>query len=645
MADGDLNIRINTSTDPKGLQEAKKQLDEVKQTAEKVAPAIDKTNKEFQETGSKAPQAIERTRRGVKGLLDEVKAAPGFVGKLNAAFSALLLHPVILAFATLATAVRGARKAITEFAETERDVRSWGNAAAAQGRLTESFRNQVSGLVDKMEKLTAIDGAHWWAAIEEVTKRGATSGNIERYVEGIANLTALMGTDGSVEAAAKTFGQAMSGQMMAIRRLGIEVDDTKTLAEQLDDILQQLAERGAGVLEGRSKTLTGQMDLLKIQFNETAEAVGGFLARTRLLQASMAWSTWVFTKLQGLLPEIKIGIDDIANKSPKAAKALKDVGDSAAAGADGIDSQKTALESLSDAYEKAKKAAEEFRAHQDALDDEEAANQLAQIDYLEEAGIMNENDASKARAGVRRATAKKKTNRELSAIAEEEARLRADSASAVNRQVDTEERAKSLGGRRDELLTRASRFFGVSADELRDPKKLESLILSERARLGKGTERDRMAARNGVFAEIEKLPHVMGEASRAENAAAAAKANYEQVFAATSPRIEAMERRRHLLGFTQSRIETENRTELLRIQKNAQGGSPTDFRNAAFAPAAGNLGGEMQENTRLQENNGNKTLHIIRDQNALLKQISAELDKLRIEQNLIKSREKHRRNP
>jgi hypothetical protein len=608
--DGDINVRINTSSDPKG---------------------------------------IDQTRRGVRGLLDEIKTAPGLLGKVNAAFSGLLINPAIAAFAALAAAIGTTRKAVGEFSDSQRELRSWATAAAAQGKLTEGFRNQVEALVDSMEELTAIDGAEWWKAIEEVTKRGAGPENIERYIRGIANLTALMGSDGSVEAAAKIFGQAMSGQTMALKRLGIEIDETKSLAEQLESILAQAAERGAGVLEGRGKTLSGEMDRLKLQFNKLSEAVGGFLYATGLLQVSMGTMTMGFRFLRSLLPEVKVDISDIANRTPEAANALKEAGEAAAAGAKGIQDQKSALDQLTGAYDQARKAADEFRAHQDALDDEEAANQLARIDYLVEAGVLNADDASKARAGVRRETVKRKTDRELAAMADEESRLRADSAQAANRQIDTEERAKGLSARRDSLLTEAAAFFGVDAGKLRDPKQLEELLRLEKLRLSDPQPRSEreaqmIANRMSRFNAISELPNVLAQAAAAEAEAAAARSNYDQVFAATSPRMEANERRRHVLGFVQSRIETENKTELLRAAKNPQGGAPTDFRNPAFAPAFGNFGGEMQENTRLQENNGSKILQIIREQNMRLNEFGSQLEQIRSEQGFLKSRERHNRN-
>jgi hypothetical protein len=67
---------------------------------------------------------------------------------------------------------------------------------------------------------------------------------------------------GDIVSAAEMFSKAMSGQFEMFTRLGIRIEKTGTQTEQLNALMLQLAQKGGGVLEAQSKTLTGQWQQL-----------------------------------------------------------------------------------------------------------------------------------------------------------------------------------------------------------------------------------------------------------------------------------------------------------------------------------------------------------------------------------------------
>lgn len=618
-SDGEINIRVNTTADATGLDQAKKGLAGVKQEAKEV-------------------------RTGFRGMLDQIAAAPGLMGKLTAAVGI-----VSAAFVALKGAIALARKAFNEFAEDEVRFRSWGQAAANAGVLTQGYADKVRDLIDKMERLTKIEGAKWFAAIEEVTKRGVGPDNIEKVVKGIADLAGAMGKDGDIETAAKILAQAMDGNIIALKRFGIEVDKTKSKAEQFDQILEQLAERGAGILEKRGKTLSGEMKGVRLAFDSLMQAGGGLISRTGLLQISFSFLANTLNNIKKLLPETKHSIDDLKNASPKLAENLKEAGKAAGASAEGFKDATSALDTLRKAYDDTAKAADEFRRQQDSLDDASTSAALAEIDFQVESGQLTEEEGRLARSGLRRDSAHRKAQREIDSISTQEKKLGSDRTMAEIEVYRTDAEAKFKGGFRDALMQKAAKEFGLEdPNDLRNPRRFEMLttgpgywemelerLTSHRGNLnrrdyqnsilgiepGMHTEgdltrfemqiREKMAEENAQKAQraakFEDLPAIIKDADASDEAARAAREKLQNIRAVANPKLQQLGNRRTEIGFTQRTADLENRTELVGVARERSQSSGTE-----------GLGAEISKSTNLQQSNGNELLQVVRDQQQAL---------------------------
>lgn len=274
---------------------------------------------------------------------------------------------------------------IKVFSEKESAVAKLDAALANAGQMTDGYRQKLQGLADEMESATAIAETKWMSVFSTLTKFGADTSNIEKYSEAVKNLAGFTGRD--IESAAFIFGKAMTGNTTMLSRLGIQFDKSKEGAAQLDDIMQQLATRGAGQLEVKSKTLTGQWYLLKDSISDLLGGIGNLISQTGILQASLRAVSSVLNFFSFAFPKTIEKVEGLTNKlAPLAGEArnvadgLGEMGDEA----EGLDALSTKGKSITEQFEAASAAIDKTRSSRDQLAGVKEALAIAKID-LEEA--------------------------------------------------------------------------------------------------------------------------------------------------------------------------------------------------------------------------------------------------------------------
>lgn len=710
MADKDFNIRINTVAQLQGAQQAQKQLEESIKTTKalgldtkaleaqlaRIDTALKSEAVSALSAATALKQVIEHTKNlggdtsGLESALARVEEKIGrpnnFLNRVNDRFEAIKqayhekgggLAGVINAFgarqlaamsafaAATAAAFTVAKKSVTEFAESEEKVLSLDQAVANQGRLTQAYADELRDLASAFEKTTAVAASEWLGVLEQLTKHGANASNIHEYAEAVKNLAGLIG--GDVASAAQIFSQAMAGSYEGLRRNGIAIKENVDASEQLQDIMRQLSERGAGILETRAKSLNGEWRGMKIALSNLLESFGGFIARTQVLQSSMELTTWWLRKLTNLIPEFHHNIDTVTNKLPVMSQGLTEAGAAAAGSVDGILSAQSAVDKLKGSYDAARDSAEEFRHQQDQLDDAQLQNQLAFIDNQEAKGLISSGDARVARAGFRMSANERRLKREQASIQEEEDRLRGEQNAAFNKYDSATSTAANKGAHRDRLIDEAKRYFGLESDQAIELKRIQAQLsgggLGEDDRRLKETRRDQLngilaagkgltygdgvkealaraeadfqqaqvASRNDPIvagqlgmrrqrlAILNELPQAIKDAAAAEAAAGAAKTNYNNVFGQTSPRREADAARLTELEFERRRNQLQNETEVFNTYRDRErNGMGSGFQGVVRGGGFGNFGAEMQENTRSIDGFGKQAVQILQQQNSIL---------------------------
>lgn len=92
------------------------------------------------------------------------------------------------------------------------------------------------------------------------------------------DVSAATGKD--VETVANALGKAYEGNLTSLTRLGIGIGAAEAKSLGLDGTMQKLAETFSGAATVQANTLEGQINRLKVTFDETKESVGGALLPT-----------------------------------------------------------------------------------------------------------------------------------------------------------------------------------------------------------------------------------------------------------------------------------------------------------------------------------------------------------------------------
>lgn len=406
QGDGDLNIRINTTTDGRGVDQAKKQVQDLK--------------KEVLTLG----QAYKEAGGGIRGLSAAGKQAAelynGAGGGLKGVFSVLAGGGARAAavIGGLTTALIGAKKALLEFAGAEKAVRGMQAALAQNGYLTDQVNERYQKLASTLQDLTGRADDEWIDVLKRLTQFGATPDNIERHVEAVKNLAGIM--EGDLSGAAAAVSKAMQGEFHAFSRLGIQIDEHATQIEKLDQLYRELAQRGGGQLEAQAESLTGQFAKFKNSLSDFFEAIGQGISNTGVVQTTLyglgttlAWLAEKFggtiATAEGMRNALKKNTDatvDAERYNRQYAESLKDTARNTQAISDALDDQLEAQRAL--------------RRIQDEQTDAQMALDLAMVDRLEKSGVISPDQAIGRRSGIRARAAGEKHRREQSARTEEE---------------------------------------------------------------------------------------------------------------------------------------------------------------------------------------------------------------------------------
>jgi hypothetical protein len=253
-----------------------------------------------------------------------------------------------------------AGKALSEFMQKQVEVAKLDAILAQNGLLTDKYREKLQRLSEAMEDQTAISSNEFLRAATNLTKFGADSSNIDRYMEAVKNLAGFL--EGGVSEAAFLFGKAMQGSTEMLGRYGIKVDETLSQTEKLESIMRQAAEKGGGLLESRVETITGKWDLFKEAVGQVLFGLGALISATGIVQGTLYGLTRTLNWLGELFPTLVPKIEGMKNAMRRAKETM--------------DEKQASAKRLTELTEKLGTAASEAAVKHDRL--RESINRVAQ---------------------------------------------------------------------------------------------------------------------------------------------------------------------------------------------------------------------------------------------------------------------------
>lgn len=161
-------------------------------------------------------------------------------------------------------------------------VRAFAEAQEAQNRLAFAFAKFPTLADTNVEAIRRLNSALMQKTRFDDDAIASAQGVLAQFDltgKQLAELTPLLldyaaATGKDLTTSAEDLGRAMMGQGRALKVLGIDFEDTGTIAGNFDQLMQDLSATVGGFAERDAQTAAGQLAILQNRFGEVQEAVG-----------------------------------------------------------------------------------------------------------------------------------------------------------------------------------------------------------------------------------------------------------------------------------------------------------------------------------------------------------------------------------
>ena len=220
-------------------------------------------------------ELLAETKQFIKEMGDGEKTVQSFgdraekMGKaVGAAFAA----------AAAAAAVYAAKLAVDGVKAAIEDEAAQMRLAKALENTTGATKDQIAGVEEQISKMSLAFGVADDQLRPAFQRLATATGNLDDANKGLnLALDISAATGKSVEAVSNALGKAYEGNTGALGRLGIGISSADLKSMSLDETMGKLAETFGGQATVKANTLEGQIQRLKVGFDEAKEAVGAGL--------------------------------------------------------------------------------------------------------------------------------------------------------------------------------------------------------------------------------------------------------------------------------------------------------------------------------------------------------------------------------
>ncbi len=244
-------------------------------TLELLLIAKDQASEAFEKVG----KAVEKTH----GNMDKLKA----VGSLAMAGVGL-------------AAVDFAKKSVDAYTESQAAQAKLQDAYSRFPALTNVSLDSLRKLDDEIQKKTGYDNDQLAMSQASLAAYGLTGDQIEKLTPLVADYATKTGVD--LATATDQVGKAMLGQGRALKTVGINFHDTKSVAGNFAEVTAGLTEKVGGLSDTMGQTAAGKSKILAASWEDLQKKVGEKLVPiletlTDKLTATVDWisanSSWL----------------------------------------------------------------------------------------------------------------------------------------------------------------------------------------------------------------------------------------------------------------------------------------------------------------------------------------------------------------
>jgi hypothetical protein len=243
-------------------------------------------------------EILAETKQFVDDMKKSEKQVEGFGGKMEkfgkvaaAAFAAAAAAAVAYAGKL---AVDGVKAALADEAAQAR-------LAKALQNVTGATNQQITAVESQIEKMSLAFGVADDELRPAFQRLATATGDLAQAQDGLQLALDISAATGkSVEAVSNALGKAYEGNTGALSRLGIGLSSAEIKSLGLKGTMDQLAATFGGAATTQANTLEGQINRLRVGFDEAKESVGA-----ALLPAVKAFIDYITNRLIPMLIEAK----------------------------------------------------------------------------------------------------------------------------------------------------------------------------------------------------------------------------------------------------------------------------------------------------------------------------------------------------
>lgn len=329
----DIIIRYRAEVD-----ELVKELNLVIEQQEKVADSADKSAKTFQKSVDSETKAAQRRADAIKSELaniEKLKASrarafdPVVIDRFNRAISQSEARIKSLSSATdkeakklvssfdkagsqikniglgiaagfgaaftVDAVIQFARASVNAFIDAEKNANKLKFAITQIGGESEQAFNRLIKQSGELQKITIFSDDAIQQAQSALSAFGLTADQIEDLIPKLADFATVTGQD--IVSAAQQVGAGLEGAGREFKKYGIEVSATASRQDNFNKILEGFG-KFAGSAEEATKTLSGELELLRNEADDLQESIGEKLAPV-FVKARKAFLSFVSDVVDG----------------------------------------------------------------------------------------------------------------------------------------------------------------------------------------------------------------------------------------------------------------------------------------------------------------------------------------------------------
>lgn len=278
---------------------------------DKASPVVAKTAKRFKKSTSRMATSAKMLKNAIGGMGKAMFSLKGAIG----AFVAYQGTKMLINWMQESIRLAGIQTAAqVDFASALR---------AAGERDVQAAANEFFNFASALQQVTNYGDEAAIAAAAMGVRFGIPKEKIQEATTAAADFASGAGLE--LKNAMQMLGKAAAGQGSMLRRYGIEIDSTKSRAQQFEQALKVINEKFGGSAAAQAATYTGRINDLGNAYGDFREEVGFAVTESKTINAVIEVAIARVAALTAKLKEAKGGQDLLTGAFSKAMSAMKTI--------------------------------------------------------------------------------------------------------------------------------------------------------------------------------------------------------------------------------------------------------------------------------------------------------------------------------